>query len=155
MEGQRIFIGELSKATGVPVKTIRFYEELRILKRPRRTETAYRLYSQGDVDKLLFIKKAKELGLTLADIRRILGRSRQGMVPTCCLVRELFNQKIEEYELKIREMTLLKKRLEEKLQSWIGPGEAKKMEFIICPQIDADKGIKKKNRNKTGIGGRK
>jgi MerR family copper efflux transcriptional regulator len=139
-----VYIGELSKKAGVPVKTIRYYEDLGLLENPKRSFSQYRIYSQKDIDKLLFIKKSKELGLTLSEIKRILGRSRKGLEPTCCAVHEVFNQKIIEYEGKIKELTVIKKKLEQKLQSWITPREAKKMNFTICPQIEVNQPSKKR-----------
>jgi DNA-binding transcriptional MerR regulator len=137
MSNTNIFIGDLSKRANVPVKTIRYYEDLGILKRPKRTHSEYRLYTEQDVEKLQFIKKAKELGLTLAEIKDILEQSHKGLKPTCCLVREIFNAKIKEYEIKINEFKNTKKKLEEKLQRWIEPQEAKNLDFTICPQIDS------------------
>lgn len=139
-----IFIGDLSKATGMPVKTIRYYEDLGVLKKPKRSFSAYRLYTEQDVEKLSFIKKAKELGLTLAEIKEILELSSGGLKPTCCFVREVFNKKIKEYEEKINEMTEIKHKLEDKLQSWIEPNEASKLKYTVCPQIEVDSRTKRK-----------
>ncbi len=139
-----VFIGELSKKTNIPVKTIRYYEDLGLLERPKRSFSQYRIYSQKDIDKLLFIKKAKELGLTLLEIKKILIRSRRGLEPTCCAVRDVFNQKIKEYENKIKELTVIKKKLEQKLLSWVTPQQAKHMDFAICPQIEVNQQPKKR-----------
>lgn len=139
--GRNIFIGELSKRTGIPVKTIRYYEDLRILVSPKRTDSEYRIYSQQDVEKLLFIKKAKDLGLTLAEIKDILDKSGQGVRPCCNFVQAVFNRKIKEYEEKIAALEATKHRLEEKLKAWITPKQAKKLKYIICPHIETD-GIK-------------
>jgi DNA-binding transcriptional MerR regulator len=138
MENERIFIGDLSKRTEVPVKTIRYYEDLGLLDKPRRTGSDYRVYSQKDVDKLLFIKKAKELGLKLSEIKKIINRADKGLVPCCCLVRELFTEKIKEYEDKIVELNSVKKRLEEKLTKWVEPKQAKKLKYSVCPQIETE-----------------
>lgn len=138
MENNRLFIGDLSKRTGVPVKTIRYYEDLGLLDKPKRTGSDYRVYTQKDVDKLLFIKKAKELGLKLSEIKTIINRADKGLAPCCCLVRELFTKKIREYEDKIVELNATKKRLEEKLTKWVKPRQAKKMKYSVCPQIETN-----------------
>jgi MerR family transcriptional regulator, copper efflux regulator len=143
--GQNIFIGELSKRTGIPVKTIRYYEDLRILVSPKRTESEYRVYSDHDIEKLLFVKKAKDLGLTLAEIREILEKSGQGVRPCCDMVQTIFNRKIKEYEDKIADLAATKHRLEEKLQTWITPKQAKTLKYTICPHIETD-GVKKKRK---------
>lgn len=60
MDKKKIFIGELSKQTEVPTKTIRYYEDFGLLEKPKRTNSEYRIYVQEDVEKLLFIKKGPE-----------------------------------------------------------------------------------------------
>ena len=131
-----MFIGELSKQTGFPVKTIRYYEEFGLLHKPKRSISQYRIYNQKDLEKLLFIKKSKDLGLTLAEIKKIIRRSSSGVEATCCLVHEVFEEKIADCERRIKELNDTKKRLGERLQHWIKPNEAKKLKFTICPQIE-------------------
>jgi|SRR3989338_185621 len=143
MENDRLFIGDLSKRTDVPVKTIRYYEDFGLLDKPKRTGSDYRLYNQKDVDKLLFIKKAKELGLKLSEIKEIICCAEQGLQPCCCLVRNLFTKKIKEYEDKIAQLHTTKKRLEEKLTKWVKPKQAKKMKYSVCPQIETERRNKK------------
>lgn len=138
MEKNRIFIGDLSKRTDVPVKTIRYYEDFGLLDKPRRTGSDYRVYSRKDVDKLLFIKKAKELGLKLLEIKEIICCAEEGLKPCCSLVRDLFTKKIKEYEEKVTQLNIAKKRLEEKLNKWVKPKQAKKMKYAVCPQIETE-----------------
>ena len=135
-----MFIGEISKKTNIPVKTIRYYEEFGLLRHPQRSVSKYRIYSSKDIEKLLFIKKSKDLGLTLAEIKRIIKRSNKGVDATCCLVHEVFEQKILECENKIKELKETKHRLSERLHHWINPKQAKG--FIICPQIENDQRTK-------------
>ena len=131
-----LFIGELSRQTGVPTKTIRFYDEFRLLSKPKRTDSRYRLYTQEDVEKLRFIKKAQSFGLKLSEIRSIITCSNEGLEPCCDLVRDLFNQKIKEFEEKIKELTVMRNRLKERLKGWVRPKQAKKAKFAVCPQIE-------------------
>ena len=134
--GNRMFIGEISKKANMPIKTIRYYEEFGLLHKPKRSLSKYRIYNEKDLEKLLFIKKSKDLGLTLAEIKRIIKRSGNGVEATCCLVHEVFEQKIAECERRIKELQETKHRLSERLHHWILPNEAKKLRFIICPQIE-------------------
>jgi len=138
MENKRIFIGELSKRTNVPVKTIRYYEDFGILDRPKRTDSDYRVYSQKDVDKLSFINKAKELGLKLSEIKEVISRAEEGLQPCCSSVRNLFTKKIKEYEDKIKELNIARKRLKEKLNKWVEPKQARRMKYSVCPQIETE-----------------
>lgn len=137
-----MFIGEISKKSNIPVKTIRYYEEFGLLTQAKRTLARYRIYTQKDLEKLLFIKKAKDLGLTLGEIKNIIKRSSRGVDATCCLVHEVFEGKIIECEGRIKELKETKKRLSERLHHWIKPNEAKKLKFSICPQIEKERGQK-------------
>ena len=151
MENDRLYIGEISKRTDVPVKTIRYYEDFGILNKPNRTGSNYRVYGQKDVDKLLFIKKAKELDLKLSEIKEIICCAKKGLNPCCSLVRNLFTKKIKEYENKIQEINTAKRRLEEKLTKWVKPSQAKKVKYSVCPQIEKSqikKGGKKNGKKK-------
>ena len=131
-----MYIGEISKKADIPIKTIRYYEELGLLRQPKRSLSQYRIYNEKDLEKLFFIKKSKNLGLTLAEIKKIIKRSSKGVEATCCLVHEVFEQKILECESKIKELKDTKHRLSGRLHHWINPKQAKG--FIICPQIEID-----------------
>jgi DNA-binding transcriptional MerR regulator len=71
-------IGELARHTGVPTKTIRYYEEIGVLPDPDRTANDYRDYSEEAVDRLTFVRDAQATGLTLAEIASILDLRSQG-----------------------------------------------------------------------------
>ncbi len=144
-----MFIGEISKKTDMPVKTIRYYEDYGLLVKPKRSKSQYRIYLQKDIEKLLFIKKSKDLGLTLAEIKKIIKRSGRGVDATCCLVHEVFEGKIAECERRIKELKETKKRLSERLHHWITPGEAKKLKFSVCPQIETSERKKGEVQNET------
>ncbi|MEE9284374.1 MAG: MerR family transcriptional regulator, partial [Dehalococcoidia bacterium] len=60
-------IGELAEKTGLSAKTIRFYESARLLPDPGRTASGYRAYRNRDSERLVFIRKAKRMGLSLAE----------------------------------------------------------------------------------------
>jgi len=66
-------IGAMSKATGVKVPTIRYYEDIGLLPEPGRNAGNQRRYDQAGMDALGFIKHARDLGFTLEDIRALMG----------------------------------------------------------------------------------
>lgn len=66
-----MYIGEVSKKTGLSIKAIRFYETKGLISQPQRMGR-YRVYQASDVDLLLLIKKAKELGVTLSQLRGVI-----------------------------------------------------------------------------------
>ncbi|HEX8733116.1 MAG TPA: MerR family transcriptional regulator [Ktedonobacterales bacterium] len=66
-------IGQVSQRTGIPAKTIRYYEDVGLLPRPERGENQYRRYSQGDVNRLLLLRRIKLLGAPLAQAKTLLA----------------------------------------------------------------------------------
>jgi MerR family copper efflux transcriptional regulator len=73
--GKGMSIGQLAREAEVGVETIRFYERETLLPRARRTESNYRLYGPEALERLRFIRHAKDLGFTLEEIRRLLRLS--------------------------------------------------------------------------------
>jgi MerR family mercuric resistance operon transcriptional regulator len=70
--GHPLRIGALAKAAGCQVETIRFYERARLLPAPERSPGGYRWYRAGHVTRLTFIRRARELGFSLAEVRTML-----------------------------------------------------------------------------------
>ena len=69
-------IGQLAHATGVPAKTIRYYEQVGVLPAPRRSTAGYRQYSRHAVHRLLFMRRARALGLSLATLKTLTAEHR-------------------------------------------------------------------------------
>jgi MerR family transcriptional regulator, mercuric resistance operon regulatory protein len=69
-------IGELASLAGVNVQSVRFYERRRILRKPARTVSGYRVYSKSDVDDICFVKQCQQLGFTLKEIQPLLNLHR-------------------------------------------------------------------------------
>ncbi len=66
-------IGELAKATGVDVETIRYYEKAQLLSAPTRSDNGYRAYTQTHLERLAFIRHCRALDIPLADVQRLLS----------------------------------------------------------------------------------
>ena len=144
MEHGEMFIGEISKQTGIPINTIRFYENQGVLEIPKRSESGYRLYKQDTVSKLQFIKKAQGFGLTLGEIRVIIKKSQKGIEPCCDHVKGLLDKKIREFDKTIKELQGMKKGLKALIKTWVPLKEAKARSYSVCPQFE--KPPKKTNR---------
>src|SRR3989442_5833501 len=82
-------IGELSKHSGVNIETIRYYERIKMLPAPPRTASGRRVYGPVETRTLAFIRRARELGFTLDEIRALLALSVEGGPEGCAQGREL------------------------------------------------------------------
>ena len=78
-------IGELAKWADVTVQTIRFYERLKVLPEPQRKDSGYRVYSEPDLKRLLFVRQAKSLGFSLTGIAPA-GKSSRSLGDTCVML---------------------------------------------------------------------
>lgn len=89
-----LLIGDLAQRSGFSIETLRYYDRARII-RPRRRnpETGYRYYDEGALRALAFIRRAKQAGFTLREIRRVLKAYGRGSA--CCEVVPLLDKKIE------------------------------------------------------------
>lgn len=88
-------IGQLAKAAGVGVETIRFYERRGLLPRPPKPKVGYRLYGDELLTRLHYIRLAQGLGLTLADVAELMGRLQDG--PAFCVsVRGAVERRLEQ-----------------------------------------------------------
>ena len=77
IQGGSLRIGDLAKATGTKVVTIRYYEQIGLLPVPFRTDGNYRCYTEEHVRQLRFVRRCRNLGFTLAQVRELLHLSLQ------------------------------------------------------------------------------
>lgn len=103
-------IGELAERSGVPAKTIRYYEDIGLLPAPPRLESGYRDYEPSTLDRLAFIRAAQGVGLSLGEIRGILALRDQGATP-CSHVLELLRARAAELDRRIAELRDLRHEL--------------------------------------------
>ena len=103
-------IGEISARSGVPAKTIRFWEELRVLPEASRTPAGYRDYDAGVIERLSFVRHAQAAGFTLDQIRQVLDIGDSGN-PPCLHVRELIDGRLAEVDARITELRSTRRQL--------------------------------------------
>ncbi len=128
-------IGEVAERGGVNLQTIRYYERENLLPEPPRLASGYRVYPDQTVRRVRFIKRAQEIGFTLAEIRELLAiRIDSGR--DSAEVRALANAKINDIEEKIKTLHRMKEALGRITERCSGCGPAS--ECPILESIDSD-----------------
>jgi MerR family mercuric resistance operon transcriptional regulator len=127
---RRVAIGALSKHTGTNIETIRYYERVGLLPAPARTAGGYRLYGTDHLKRLSFIRRARALGFSLAEVRKLLTLSDQRRRP-CAEVRVVAAAHLEDVKGKIADLRQMERVLKETVARCnAGSGSH-------CPMIDA------------------
>ena len=116
-----VTIGAVARQAGVGIDTIRYYEREGLLPPPLRRASGYREYGRNSVERLRFIRRAKDLGFTLADIRGLLALSndRERGVKS---VRQRAEARLAEVEQRIRELQRVKRGLKQLIDACPGHG---------------------------------
>lgn len=123
-------IGEAAKASGMPAKMIRHYEEAGLIRPASRTASNYRVYTSNDVEVLRFVKQARRLGFAMGQISELLALWQDRDRPSKD-VKRLANEHIVELDRRIRELRLMKETLEHLVRHCKGDARPE------CPILDA------------------
>jgi MerR family mercuric resistance operon transcriptional regulator len=127
---ERLLIGALSARTGVNIETIRYYERIGLLPVPPRTEGRHRVYDQNHVRRLTFVRRSRELGFALGDIRTLIALADRGET-ACAETREMTLRHLDDVRGKIASLKKLQRALSEMTDA-CRPGRQRS-----CPILDA------------------
>jgi Zn(II)-responsive transcriptional regulator len=122
-------IGQLAKRAGVAIDTVRYYERNRLLAPAGRRASGYRRYGDAELKRLRFIRRAKALGFTLADIRSLLSLSEERNVGK---VKRAAEAKLADVEQRIEELHRIQAGLRTLINACPGHGRAE-----ACPILNA------------------
>jgi MerR family mercuric resistance operon transcriptional regulator len=103
-------IGALSRKTGCHIETIRYYERIGLLQKPLRSEGGHRLYDKEQIKRLVFIRRSRELGFSLDEIRTLF-RLVDGQRYACQEVKAVTEQHLKDVSKKISDLRRLQKTL--------------------------------------------
>lgn len=111
MERRQYTVGQLAEATETKAVTIRYYERQGLMPSPPRSDAGYRIYSDADLDRLLFIRRSRHLGFSLDTIRELLALADRSNAP-CAEV----DAKVAQQLMEVRERLGQLRALESELQ---------------------------------------
>ena len=103
-------IGEMSRRTGVNIETVRYYEKIGMMPKPKRTEGGNRLYNAEELQRLFFIKRCREIGFNQSEIKALLSMVDQDDV-TCAEVHNITTAHVADIKQKIKDLRNLEKVL--------------------------------------------
>jgi MerR family mercuric resistance operon transcriptional regulator len=109
-------IGELARSVGVNVETIRYYQRIRLLEVPGKPYGGTRSYSDGDLQRLSFIRRAQQLGFSLEDIRKLLRLSSSD----CRQVEDLAAEQLKVVQAKLRQLHTIESMLVQAVEQCAG-----------------------------------
>ena len=128
---RNLSIGEVARAAEVNVQTLRYYERRGLLETPERTGAGRRRYAEETIRLIRFIKRAQELGFTLAEIKELIGL-RQSRGRDRSKVRRLAADKLGNVEEKIRRLSAIRRAIMKLVESCDCQEGA-----IECPILEA------------------
>ena len=129
-QAKSLTIGRLAQQADVGIDTVRFYERRGLLPEPARTASGYRLYTPETIDRLNFIRRAKDLGFTLEEIISLLGL--QDSIGSKADVKELTRRKLEQINNKMQDLGRMRDVLTALEHDCAGTGDVR-----TCPIIEA------------------
>lgn len=108
---QTLSIGYLARATDTKIETIRYYERIGLLPKPARTSGNYRSYDNPHLTRLVFIRRARELGFSIGQVRDLLSLSDQ-KDRSCSQVDAIAREHLAEVDARIRSLKALRHELD-------------------------------------------
>jgi len=100
-------VGEIAKEAGINVETLRYYEKISLMPKPKRIESRYRVYDASDLRRLKFIIRAKELGFTLKEIQELLSLKIE-KTSKCGDIKLIAEHKLDNIKERIRDLNNIK-----------------------------------------------
>lgn len=132
-QGDALRIGELATRSGLTVDALRYYERVGLMPRARRTAGGFRVYPAAMTERIRFIKQAQANGLTLAEIRELLGFRDRGGRERCRQVQRLLARKLEELDAKLVHLQEFKRTLHGYLEEC---DRAQRQASDQCPVVE-------------------
>ena len=128
----KLTIGDLARAADVNVETIRYYESMGLVRQPPKPPRGWRRYGPEAAQRLRFIRRAQQLGFSLAEIKTLLRLRASDSPRTCASVARRAREKLDAIDAKVRDLRAMRAVLVELADACPGEGAGDK-----CPMLSA------------------
>lgn len=137
MSAKLMTVKDLTRKTGLPRETLRFYEAECLLRQPRRGSNGYRLFTDEHVERVEFIKKTKKAGFTIREIRELIALKDDGQA-NCRRGREIALDRIEKLDKQIASLQEVRGILEDFARRCEAEGldQPCSLSFFVPTEID-------------------
>ncbi|MFP6796231.1 MAG: helix-turn-helix domain-containing protein [Pseudomonadales bacterium] len=129
VSNNRMTIGKVAAQTGCNIETIRFYEKECLLPKPERTDGGHRLYTEVQIDRLIFIRRSRELGFSMSEVRQLLSLV-DGEEVSCESVKAIAEIHLRDIRTKIADLKKMEHSLKDLSDQCSG------VDAPECPIID-------------------
>lgn len=129
MKAKPLTIGKIAEATGVHLETIRYYERIGLMPKPQRTSGGYRSYDDDHLNRLSFIRRARELGFGIAQVNALLALAEPAQA-SCAEVKSLTISHLEVVRAKIDDLKKLELILARTVEQCSGRA------VPVCPVVN-------------------
>lgn len=129
-------VSDLAKQAGVPAHVVRYYTQVGLLDPARDSRNQYRDYSNSDVYRVRFIRRAQRLGFTLGDVKVIFHDADRGESP-CAEVREIIEVRARANHDRLEDLNRLQARMDDAIELWRSMPDRPPDHESLCHLIDA------------------
>jgi MerR family transcriptional regulator, Zn(II)-responsive regulator of zntA len=136
IKGNSMIVSELAKRAGVTAETVRYYTRSGLLKPKQQSKNGYHNYSDNDLARLIFVRKARVLGFGLNEIAEILQMGEHGHSP-CPRVREILDERLQDTRQKLKELKTLQLTMERAAKKWAEMPNGTPNGDAVCNLIEA------------------
>lgn len=130
-----LHVAELARESDVTPATVRYYSRVGLLSPGREPDNGYRCFSAADVHRVVFIRQAQALGLTIGDIKTVLETVDHGGVP-CHQVRSLVEQRLVGVREKLAELQATEARIRQAIDAWEEMHDEPATNGELCPLVE-------------------
>jgi len=136
MNKQALTVRDVAKLSDVTSEVVRYYSRIGLVEPIRNLNNGYKLYNSKDIARIIFIRKAKNLGYTLKEIKNILSHARSGKSP-CPIVRKIIESRLDENRKRLKTMMTLQVTMERAVKQWKELSDGVPTNDSVCVLIES------------------